>query len=282
MIKLEKVSKSYRDVLALCEFTYEFAHGVYAVLGPNGSGKSTLMNIMTGNLRRDGGEITFSSRSGEAGGLPDTRIGYVPQYPGMYPDFTLYEMLDYTSALSPTEGSAEQIEELISALDLTEYRSKKIRALSGGTKQRLAIAQAFIGAPELVILDEPTSGLDPMQRIIFKNFIAKKRGEATIIISTHIVSDAENMADNIIFLKRGCIVRSGSPDEILSDLGDMCWSVPSDFIIPDGMLTRSEGSEVRVISDVKPTDRAVSVPPTLEDGYLYVFGERGVDEGDAK
>ena len=200
MIKVQNLSKSYKDVKALDGFSYVFQNGIYAILGPNGSGKTTLMSILSDNLFPDCGEVVVNT------GLDDnsnTRsIGYVPQYPGMYPDFTVYEMLDYIALLSKATDKERQIDELISIFDLSEYINKKLRALSGGTKQRLAIAQAFLASPNLVLLDEPTAGLDPLQRITFKNFISERRKNATIIISTHIVSDVEEIADEVIFLKK--------------------------------------------------------------------------------
>lgn len=268
MVSVKKVSKSYKDVKALDSFSYDFACGIYAILGPNGSGKSTLMNIMTENIAPDSGSVTFSDETTSG----DRKIGYVPQYPGMYRDFTVYEMLDYVAVLKRAANRAAQIRELMGVFDLNEYAHKKIRGLSGGTRQRVAIAQSFVGSPELVILDEPTAGLDPVQRVAFKNFIAEQKKNMTIIISTHIVSDVEEVADEVIFLKRGLIVRSGTQEHIIGDIGERCWRVESAKQLADGMLYRMVGNEIRVVSDVKPAEDAVTVEPTLEEAYLEVFG----------
>lgn len=268
MVSVKNISKSYKDVKALDNFSYDFACGIYAILGPNGSGKSTLMNIMTENVKPDSGVITFSGEMTSG----DQMIGYVPQYPGMYRDFTVYEMLDYIAVLKRAENRAAQIQELLDVFDLCEYKGKKIRGLSEGTRQRLAIAQSFVGSPELVILDEPTAGLDPVQRVAFKNFIAEQKEKMTIIISTHIVSDVEEVADEVIFLRRGVIVRSGTQEHIIGNVGGRCWRVESAKQLADGTLYRMVGNEIRVISDARPAEDAVPVEPTLEEAYLEVFG----------
>ena len=199
MILVKNVSKSYKSVRALIDFSYDFEAGIYAILGPNGSGKSTLMNVMTGNLKADSGAIVM----GEGVGVPDYMLGYVPQYPGMYSGFTAFEMLDYVGILKNAEQRERQISKLLSAFDLEEYKNKKVGSLSGGTKQRLAIAQAFMGAPKLVILDEPTAGLDPMQRVALRRFVAELGDCKTVLWATHIVSDVESIAREIIFMKKG-------------------------------------------------------------------------------
>lgn len=271
MISVKNISKSYKDVKALNDFSYDFDCGIYAILGPNGSGKSTLMNILTDNITPDSGSVLFSGRSGTAKSA-DQKIGYIPQYPGMYPTFTVYEMLDYIAILNKAENRDVQIRELMTVFDLNEYAHKKIRALSGGTRQRLAIAQGFIGSPELVILDEPTAGLDPVQRVAFKNFIAEQKEKMTIIISTHIVSDVEEVADEVIFLKRGVIVKSGTLENMIKDLEKRCWRVESLDQLDPMPLYRMISGEIRVVSDTKPCEGAFRVEPTLEECYLEIFG----------
>ena len=267
MISVKKVSKSYKNIRALTDFSYDFEVGIYAILGPNGSGKSTLMNVMTGNLKADSGTITML----DSHGIPDYMLGYVPQYPGMYNNFTAFEMLDYVGILKNAENRKKQIEMLLAAFDLEEYKNKKIGSLSGGTKQRLAIAQAFMGNPKLVILDEPTAGLDPLQRVKVKNFLTLQSEKMTIIISTHIVSDVENIANEVIFLKKGRIVLSGKLDKITQIDGN-CFCAPAEKMPADFCgVHRFCGSDVRVIADQKPFDGANLVAPELEDIYLSVF-----------
>lgn len=271
MIQVKNISKTYRDIKALDNFSYDFAGGIYAILGPNGSGKSTLMNIMTDNLSYDSGSITFT-HSNLSSFSKTIKIGYVPQYPGLYPNFTAFEMMDYSAILSNASNRESQIRELMDIFELTEYSDKRIKALSGGTKQRLAIAQSFLGDPDLVILDEPTAGLDPLQRIIFKNYISSRGKKITIIISTHIVSDVEDISDSVIFLKKGRIVKTGAIREVIASLKGKCWAVAERGSLPDGALCRAVGDELRVISDVAPTPKAVQADATLDDCYLHIFG----------
>lgn len=267
MVKVTNISKSFKKVKALSNFTYNFENGIYAILGPNGSGKSTLMNILTGNLVPDCGEVSiiYDDKNRRS-------IGYVPQYPGMYQNFTAYEMLDYIALLSKENNRSSKIEELINVFDLTDYKDKKVSALSGGTKQRLAIAQAFIGDPELILLDEPTAGLDPLQRIAFKNFISENKGNKSIIISTHIVSDVEEIADDVIFLKSGSIVSSGSLLDVTGELKGSCWRLDNKNELKENMTYRVIGDEIRILSREKPADSAVEIAPTLEECYLNIFG----------
>lgn len=271
MVDVCNITKFYKDVKALDDFNYRFENGIYAILGPNGSGKSTLMNILSGNLAPDSGKVITYKTNGNNN---NTRsIGYVPQYPGMYPNFTVCEMLDYVALLSKAKDKDNQIEELISVFDLGEYKHKKVRALSGGTKQRLAIAQSFIANPQLILLDEPTAGLDPLQRITFKNYISERRKDTTIIISTHIVSDVEELADSIIFLKKGVIAKSGTLEEILSTMSERCWKINSLESLDKRTHYRISENDIRVISTTKPTPDALQVPPTLEECYLDIFGD---------
>ena len=267
MMKIINVSKSYKSTRALVDFTYEFGVGIYAILGPNGSGKSTLMNIITGNLAPDGGSVCFS-QSEDAPQRP--KIGYVPQQAAMYPYFTVYEMLDYVAILNGVDKRREHIEALMQAFDISSSRDKRIRSLSGGTRQRLAIAQGFIGLPEIVILDEPTAGLDPLQRILFKNAVKKMSADMTVIIATHIVSDVEDIADEVLFLDKGRIVKAGKLQTLLSEFDTYCWRLPKGAVY-DG-LTRIDGEDVRAIAPQKPIEGAVPVAATLEDYYLKIFG----------
>ncbi len=271
MISVKHIQKTYRTNKALSDFSYDFNHGIYAILGPNGSGKSTLMNIMTDNLKKDAGEIIL----GDSSSTPnDLHISYVSQYPGMYGNFTVYEMLDYTAILKRAKNASEQIAELMDVFMLTDFQHKKVKSLSGGMKQRLAIALAFIGEPSLVILDEPTAGLDPLQRIRFKNFIAKQGENMTVIISTHIVSDVETIANEVIFLKKGKIVLSGSIDACLKTIDGKCFKadvseMPENISLPH----RFVGNEVRILAEQCPFEKAIPVTPELEDCYLSIFGE---------
>jgi ABC-2 type transport system ATP-binding protein len=227
------------------------------------------MNVMTGNLKADTG--TFCTDSGKE--ISDRSFGYCPQYPGMYPNFTAYEMLDYIGILKNAENREKQIERFIEIFELSEYRNKRVASLSGGTKQRLAIAQAFMGAPELVILDEPTAGLDPLQRINVKNFLAEQAKKTAIIVSTHIVSDVENIAHEVIMLKKGRIALSGSLADVLSRVEGKCFTASAEHISQNFEgIYRLCGADMRIVADKLPFEGEKLVSPELEDVYLSVFG----------
>ncbi|MBQ3153648.1 MAG: ATP-binding cassette domain-containing protein [Clostridia bacterium] len=205
VLELKNISKQYGKVQALGGVSFSMEHGVYALLGPNGSGKSTLMNIIAGLLKPSSGEVLFH---GEALGAKREhfyrRFGYMPQYPAMYPSFSVLEFLHYVSALKdlPDDGGRE-IGRLLERVELSDVGDRKISALSGGMKQRLSLCSAVLGDPELLILDEPTAGLDPMQRVALRRFVAELGERKTVLWATHIVSDVESIAREIIFMKKG-------------------------------------------------------------------------------
>ena len=209
-LTINGTTKSYGSNLALNGFTAEFEPGIYALLGPNGSGKSTLMNIITDNLKADSGEITYTDDTGRTENVLDMgvrfreKIGFMPQYPGLYPNFTVERFLWYMAALKgmDKEEAKRQIPEILAAVELDDVPRRKIGALSGGMKQRLTLAQAVLGDPEILILDEPTAGLDPKQRIAIRNYISKIALSKIVLIATHVVPDIEFIARDIIMLKK--------------------------------------------------------------------------------
>lgn len=285
-------SKSYGSNLALNQFSVVLEPGIYAILGPNGSGKSTLMNILTDNLKADSGEITYTDDSGNTENVLHMgvrfreKLGFMPQYPGLYPNFTVERFMWYMAALKgmKKEEAKKQIPEILAAVELGDVTKRKIGALSGGMKQRLTLAQAVLGDPEILILDEPTAGLDPKQRIAIRNYISKIAFNKIVIIATHVVSDIEFIARDIIMLKKGVIVDNAPPHELTQKIEDKVWNVPcleSDvqsmqdkFRVTNIARDENTGEVLlRVLADELPTDRSKTVAPTLEDYYLYVFGE---------
>lgn len=225
MNKLEimKLSKHYGKKQALCNFDFTFTNGIYGLLGPNGAGKSTLMNIITGNLRpdKDGGKILWNSESTTALGEKfRSQLGFMPQQQNLYDNMTAFDFLGYVSALKALDKkkSVEEIHELLKRVELEESANKKIGGFSGGMKQRVLIASAILGNPKLLIMDEPTAGLDPKQRVIIKRLVSEMSKEMIIIISTHIISDIENIAKEILLLKSGKIIGNGTVDDLVSEL----------------------------------------------------------------
>lgn len=286
------ISKSYSYNLALYNFTVSLQSGIYALLGPNGSGKSTLMNIITDNLKADSGEITYTSDDGvtenilKMGVRFREKLGFMPQYPGLYPNFTVERFMWYMAALKglPKEKAKKDIPEILAAVELDDVPKRKIGALSGGMKQRLTLAQAVLGDPEILILDEPTAGLDPKQRIAIRNYISKIAFNKIVIIATHVVSDIEFIARDIIMLKKGVIVENAPPHELTKKIEGKVWNVPclesevqsmQDKFRVTNIARDDESGNVslRVLSAEKPSEDSKIVTPTLEDYYLYVFGD---------
>lgn len=287
-----EVTKSYGSNLALDHFTASLEPGIYALLGPNGSGKSTLMNILTDNLKADAGEITYTSDDGVAedvlkmGVRFREKLGFMPQYPGLYPNFTVERFLWYMAALKglPREKAKADIPAILAAVELDDVPRRKIGALSGGMKQRLALAQAVLGDPEILILDEPTAGLDPKQRIAIRNYIAKIAFDKIVLIATHVVPDIEFIAKDIILLKKGVIVDNAPPHQLTKKIEGKVWNVPcgetdvqrmQDTYRVTNISRDDEHGDVilRILAEEKPKDDAKAAAPTLEDYYLYVFGD---------
>ena len=291
-LSIYNITKSYKNNLALNSFTITLCPGIYALLGPNGSGKSTLMNIITDNLKADSGEITYTSDEGitenvlKMGVRFREKLGFMPQYPGLYPNFTVERFMWYMAALKvlPKEKAKKEIPEILAAVELDDVPKRKIGALSGGMKQRLTLAQAVLGDPEILILDEPTAGLDPKQRIAIRNYISKIAFNKIVIIATHVVSDIEFIARDIIMLKKGVIVDNAPPHELTKKIEGKVWNVPclesevqsmQDTFRVTNIARDDESGDVslRVLSDEKPSEDSKIVTPTLEDYYLYIFGD---------
>ncbi len=227
VIEIKNISKKYGKVEALREVSLTLEHGIYALLGPNGSGKTTLMNILAGLLKPSGGEVLYNGEDIEKSGIAyRSRVGYMPQYPAMYPNFAVKEFLLYLAELKklPPEREGE-INYLLERVELSDVPERKISALSGGMKQRLSLCTAVLGDPEILILDEPTAGLDPKQRVVLREFISEIAENKTVIWATHIVSDVERIADEVIFMKKGVASlaeRGGSLEvQYLSFFGDI-------------------------------------------------------------
>ena len=292
-ISLRNVSKQYKGkgalgkyakgIYALKDFTTELTEGVYGLLGANGAGKTTLINIIVGILGSDGGTVLIDGQ--DAGTLGKdflSKIGYMPQYPFFYRDFTVMDLLLYMCALKgiPAEQGKKRALELLDIVNLSDAKDKKIGALSGGMRQRVGIVQAMLGNPEILILDEPTAGLDPSERIRFRNLISKFAQGRTVLLATHIVSDVECIAKEIMILKEGSLITQGTTDTLEQNIYGKVWEVTvngedaarlgSQYYVSN-MKQQGERFLVRIVSDMLPASDAVKVSPNLEDVFLYYF-----------
>ncbi len=220
-LRLEKINKHYgKKKHALCDFSFEFTNGIYGLLGPNGAGKSTLMNVITDNLLpdNDGGKILWNGQETKVLGEKfRSDLGFMPQQQNLYENMTAHMFLNYIASLKciDKKTAEKEIPEIIERVELSDSLDKKMGGFSGGMKQRVLIAAALLGDPDLIILDEPTAGLDPKQRVIIRNMVSALSESKIVIISTHIVSDIESIAKEILFIKEGHLIDSGTIPQLL-------------------------------------------------------------------
>lgn len=220
-LRLEHVTKAYKTKRAVDDFSLELEPGLHALLGANGSGKTTLMRMICGLLRADKGKITIDGLDiSKAGEGYREMLGYLPQNFGYYPNFTAWEFMMYLAALKglPKAMAQERSGELLEQMGLYAVRKKKLKTFSGGMLQRAGIAQALLGDPKILVLDEPTAGLDPKERVRFRELLESLRGDRIILLSTHIVSDVEAVAEDVMIMKEGRLVYRGCRHEGLEEL----------------------------------------------------------------
>jgi ABC-type multidrug transport system ATPase subunit len=278
----------YKDKIAVEKFTVKLDKGVYGFLGPNGSGKTTLMRVLADLLRPTKGRILLNDRDISTMG-DDYRdiLGYLPQSFGFYKSFTAHKFMMYIAALKGIDQykALKKVDELLELVNLKEHSKRKIGKFSGGMKQRIGIAQALINDPKILILDEPTAGLDPKERIRFRNLISEISKDRIVLLSTHIVSDIEYIAKEVILIKEGKLLGIDSPDNILENMKGKVWkgttteerfrNIKNDYKISN--VVRKNGVQLRIISDKKPFLKAIEAEPRLEDMYLYYF-DKEVEE----
>ncbi len=243
-LALTNVTKRYGKLVALSDFSMTFTPGIYGILGANGAGKSTMMNLITDNIKRDGGSITFDGKEIlELGDKFRAQLGYMPQQQGVYAQMTAESFVTYMGRLKGLRGKklASEVSGVLELTNLSDVRHKKIGGFSGGMKQRVLLAQALLGDPKVLILDEPTAGLDPKERVRIRGFIKQLASDRIVLLATHIVSDIESIADEVLLLRRGELLRSAPPAELIA-------AVPEDW-------------------------EPVAYRLSLEDVYLYFLGE---------
>lgn len=288
-LTIDRLTKQFGAKIAVDRVSAKLRPGVYGLLGANGAGKTTLMRMVCDVLRPTSGQILLDGADvRELGADYRARLGYLPQDFGYYPDFTALDFMEYLAALKglPRREARERSLDLLDGVGLGDAARQKIRTFSGGMKQRLGIAQAVVNDPDILVLDEPTAGLDPKERVRFRNLIASFAQDKVVILSTHIVSDVEYIADEIFVMRAGSFVMRGAPDEVTSQVAGKVWECHVDARQADALAARLVVSNVhyapdghavmRVVADEPPLPDAAPLGPTLEDLYLHVFRDEGV------
>ncbi len=290
MLEVNNLSKSLGNRKILKGINIKIGNGVHGLLGSNGAGKTTLMRCLCRLYRIDEGSISLNKINIES--LKNSyfnQLGYLPQNFGYYPDFTAYEFLSYLAVVKgvPKDVAQVRIELLLKELGLFEKRNDKLKSYSGGMLRRIGIAQSLLNEPSVLILDEPTAGLDPKERIHIKNLLNNYGEKHIVLVSTHIVSDIEDIARSIIILKGGKICASGTLDSLLEIIKGHVyegWVNKKDL---NKVLTKykvrnvyEEGEKVRVriLCEDIVEDAFKAIEPTLNDLYLYYFDEVSKDE----
>lgn len=283
-ILIRNLSKNYGKKTALKEVSMTIHSGMYGLLGRNGAGKTSLMRILATLSMPSSGEISINGVS-----LKDTAkiremVGYLPQDFSFYRNMSVYGAMDYLGLLSniPDNIRKERIVTLLEQVNLKDDAKTKIKALSGGMKRRLGIAQALLHNPQILIVDEPTAGLDPEERIRFRNLLSEFADERIVILSTHISSDVESVCENIGVLNNGRLIWDGSTEELMQQADGKVYLISAgkkqDKHIKEkytvlNISTSSLGTQYRVLSDTTPEEKNSPQSPTLEDGYMYLLSQ---------
>lgn len=288
-LSIDRLTKHYGKKIAVDCVSAVMEPGVYGLLGANGAGKTTLLRMLCAVLESTSGEVFLDGREVTSlGAAYRDLLGYLPQEFGYYPNDTAKAFLLYMAALKgiPKKEAKRRVEKLLEITGLGDAASKKLKTFSGGMKQRVGIAQALLNYPKILILDEPTAGLDPGERVRFRNLLSDYGKDRIVILSTHIVSDIEAIADQVLLMKKGKLVSRGTVSELTRKMAGKVWELKVSLEEAEKWQRkaevanlRHEGEQVvlRVLSEQRPSDRAVPCDAVLEDLYLYDFR---AEEGD--
>ncbi len=289
-LSFKNVSKNYGGIFAVDDITYTMETGVYGLLGVNGAGKTTLMKMLCTVTRPTAGEIRWN---GEDIFRLEERyrdlLGYLPQDFGYYPNLSVSDYMMYIASIKGIRPAVarKRMKELLEMVGLSRYKNRKMKALSGGMARRVGIAQAMLNNPKILVLDEPTAGLDPSERIRFRNLISELSEDRLVLLSTHIVSDVEFIAEQILLMKDGRFFYTGTSEDLIASMEEEVWTcvVPRQDVnqylqkYPVGNVKHvAGGAELRILSETPPAENAVLEEATLEDAFLLYFGEKAGDE----
>lgn len=289
-LKVCDLTKNFGSFTAVNNLNIDMTNGVYGLLGVNGAGKTTFMRMLCTLLKPSGGSIICNGEDIFTMGAEYRRIlGYLPQDFGFYPEFTVEDYLMYIASIKGMRKAAakKRVRELIEGVGLEKAARKKMRKLSGGMKRRAGIAQAMLNDPRILVLDEPTAGLDPNERIRFRNLISELAEDRLVLLSTHIVSDVEYIANEILLMKNGRVAHRGTADALINAMAENVWKCYADRnAVPylmgkykiSNMKSDGHGAELRIISESRPMPEAVPAEANLEDLFLYYFGEKAGDD----
>lgn len=292
-LELNNVTKEFGNFTAVDHINLAMENGVYGLLGVNGAGKTTLMRMLCTLMKPTCGEITCNGEDiWKMDGEYRKQLGYLPQDFGFYPEFTVQDYLLYIATIKGIRPAIakRRVKELIPRVGLTKASHKKMKKLSGGMKRRAGIAQAMLNDPGILIFDEPTAGLDPNERIRFRNLISELSEERLVLLSTHIVSDIEYIANEILMMKDGKLMHQGTAEEIINSMTESVWECHVGKYMVSGFMERykisnmksePQGVVLRIISKEPPSSGAIRVEATLEDIFLCYFGEKAGDENAA-
>ena len=220
-IRIENLTKHYGETCALKNFSVTLKPGVYGLLGPNGAGKSTLMGLLTDTVKRESGKILWEGKDIlDQGARFRKEVGYMPQQQGYYEEFSVGRFLHYMAALKGLcrKQAKEEINRLLEVVGLSYCLHKKMGSLSGGMRQRILLAQALLGDPKILLLDEPTAGLDPEERIRIRNYISALASDKIILLATHVVSDVESIAEQVLLLRKGELISEDTPSNLIEQV----------------------------------------------------------------
>ncbi len=286
-LTIENLNKTYGRVKALNDFSYTFTPGIYGILGANGAGKSTLFGLLTDTLRHQSGEILWDGEDIlKLGRSFRKELGYMPQSQGYYPEMSAREFLFYMGELKgiPRREVADEADRMLMMVGLKKVANRKLGQYSGGMRQRALLAAGMLGSPSLLILDEPTSGVDPRERIRIRSIISELARDRIVLLATHVVTDVECIANEVLLLKKGKLLCSGTPEELITSIAGKVAEkkcTPEEIVMYQkrygfgSLYQRQDGQVLRLVGDRLPDEFGIVTDELgLEEVYLYYCARR--------